>query len=443
MSGLRRGFMKNWFAVEALPIYAVVGIVVAGGSWYLTRLARGPTIVWTKENPTPWNDIKPNEGTKLVTVNQHFDKGLIFGAAAFSAQYNEDTHLASDVPVRTVRAALRYGINAFDTSAYYGPSEIVLGKALRAVQSEFPRQSYLLVNAPNFFSSMEGPILMISQMTKCGRYGLNQSDFDYSPATIRRSVERSLKRLYDTDILEDGQYLDVVYLHDIEFVCEQVQPPDAHYHALALTPEKAAEYGLAESDKARIRGPGDQVILDAVAELQKLKSEGKVRNIGITGYPLHTLLRVAILVHHKLRQPLDVVLSYSHLNIQNDTFGHFLPEFKAESRANVAQVIAASPLNMGLLTPRVFPWHPAPDELKALAQNAIALSAQNGDGSSIVDVALGYSYRRSREMGVPMVVGLSQLHEVHQTVKAWRRSVLEDIVRESFGSFKDWSWASP
>ena len=73
--------------------YAVVGVVVVGASWYLTRLARGPAgmspfpstpptgfhfppraVVWTKENPTPWNDIKPDEGTKLLTVNQHFDK---------------------------------------------------------------------------------------------------------------------------------------------------------------------------------------------------------------------------------------------------------------------------------------------------------------------------------------------------------------------------------
>ncbi|KAI0775447.1 hypothetical protein BC629DRAFT_1595077 [Irpex lacteus] len=68
---LRRGFLKNWFAVEL----CVVGGVVIGASWYLYRLARGPTVVWTKENPTPWNDIKPNEGTKLLTVNQSFEKG--------------------------------------------------------------------------------------------------------------------------------------------------------------------------------------------------------------------------------------------------------------------------------------------------------------------------------------------------------------------------------
>ncbi|KAI0773785.1 hypothetical protein C8Q74DRAFT_1200796 [Fomes fomentarius] len=78
MSQFRRsGFMKNWFAVEVRVVYAVVGLVVAGGSWYLTRLARGPTVVWTKDNPTPWNDVKPDENTKLLTVNQQFDKRYV------------------------------------------------------------------------------------------------------------------------------------------------------------------------------------------------------------------------------------------------------------------------------------------------------------------------------------------------------------------------------
>jgi len=67
--------MKNWFAVEAVPIYGVVGIVVVGASWYLYRLAKGPTVVWTRGNPAPWNEIQQNEGTKLLTVNQHFEKG--------------------------------------------------------------------------------------------------------------------------------------------------------------------------------------------------------------------------------------------------------------------------------------------------------------------------------------------------------------------------------
>ncbi|KAI0260928.1 hypothetical protein BC834DRAFT_898066 [Gloeopeniophorella convolvens] len=71
---LRKGFMRHWWAVEAIPIYAVVGAVIVGGSWYLTRLARGPHIIWTKNNPTPWNDVKQDENVKMMAVNQKFDK---------------------------------------------------------------------------------------------------------------------------------------------------------------------------------------------------------------------------------------------------------------------------------------------------------------------------------------------------------------------------------
>lgn len=31
-------------------------------------------VIWTKSNPTPWNTIKPDEGTKIMAVNQKFDK---------------------------------------------------------------------------------------------------------------------------------------------------------------------------------------------------------------------------------------------------------------------------------------------------------------------------------------------------------------------------------
>jgi aryl-alcohol dehydrogenase-like predicted oxidoreductase len=110
-------------------------------------------------------------------------------------------------------------------------------------------------------------------MTKCGRYGL--SDFDYSPARIRSSVENSLKRLR-TD------YLDTVYLHDVEFVCTLVAPRKSGNHLAALADDKV-QYGLAEGDEGKIRGDGDQKVLDAFAELRKLKGEGKVKHIGITG----------------------------------------------------------------------------------------------------------------------------------------------------------------
>ena len=37
-------------------------------------------------------------------------------------------------------------MRAFDTSIYYGPSELVLGNALQLVKDEFPRSHYQIVS---------------------------------------------------------------------------------------------------------------------------------------------------------------------------------------------------------------------------------------------------------------------------------------------------------
>lgn len=111
---------------------------------------------------------------------------LILGTATFNYQYVSDP---SQMPsVEIVSRALSLGITAFDTSPYYGPSESILGAALRTLSP--PRESCFLV-------------------TKAGR--IAPAEFDYSPSWIRASVLRSLERL-------NTSYLDLVYTHDAEFV---------------------------------------------------------------------------------------------------------------------------------------------------------------------------------------------------------------------------------
>ncbi|KAF6803528.1 L-galactose dehydrogenase [Colletotrichum sojae] len=112
---------------------------------------------------------------------------LILGTATFNYQYVSDPSRMPSVDI--VSRALSLGVSAFDTSPYYGPSETILGAALRGLRA--PRDSYFLV-------------------TKAGRIG--PSEFDYSPAWIRTSVLRSLERLGATS------HLDLVYTHDAEFV---------------------------------------------------------------------------------------------------------------------------------------------------------------------------------------------------------------------------------
>ncbi|KAG7096589.1 hypothetical protein E1B28_004008 [Marasmius oreades] len=379
------------------------------------------SLVVPNEIPPEEPDDTPLPGLPISDLDGPLNlPGLVFGAATFSNFYNADSHLTSLTPVRTTRLALRYGICAFDTSIYYGPSEVVLGNALKVLEKEFPRSSYRL-------------------FTKCGRLG--GSSFDYSPSAIRKSVKKSLERL-QTD------YLDVVYLHDSEFVASEVTPRKTGQHALALTDERG-EYGLRVGDEGVVHGDGDQKILEAFAELRQMKKEGLVKYIGLTAYPVPTLLRLSLLILHTAPfEPVDVVMSYSHLTLQNTLFADFASQFR--ERARVGQLLNASPLSMGLLSQSIPPWHPAPVELR----NAID-QARNVSGGDIVDVSLGYAMRKCEELGMPLVTGLSNTKEVHDCVRVWRevragidqeeRLVKEQKMREILrdAGVLDWSWSSP
>jgi len=78
------------------------------------------------------------------------------------------------------------------------------------------------------------------------------------------------------------EYLDAVYLHDVEFVCTPVGPNEFGDKIVALN-EEMEVYGLAEGDEGKIWGEGDHKILEAVVELRKMQEEGLIRRIGITG----------------------------------------------------------------------------------------------------------------------------------------------------------------
>lgn len=89
------------YSVEVLPIYLITAAAIGGAGWYISRLARGPDVVWdhkvscynrqkadsswrktlmydllssSQGNPHPWQSIEPGTQTKLYSVNQKFDK---------------------------------------------------------------------------------------------------------------------------------------------------------------------------------------------------------------------------------------------------------------------------------------------------------------------------------------------------------------------------------
>lgn len=208
----------------------------------------------------------------------------------------------------TVHEALKRGINYIDTAPFYGQgeSESNVGKILNGI----PRQSYYIA-------------------TKTCRYGRSgPGQFDFSYERTLKSVNESLSRL-------GVDYIDLYQLHDVEFA-ENI----------------------------------DEVISGAFKACLELKTQGKIKAIGINGYPLSVLKEGLIKAEGKF----DTVLTYGRYTMIDDSLLEFLPAFN-ELRVGI---IAASAQGCGMLTNRPTPpWHPASIHLKAVVEEAKEICRKN------------------------------------------------------------------
>ncbi|MBN2984528.1 MULTISPECIES: aldo/keto reductase [Cohnella] len=241
---------------------------------------------------------------------------LSFGASSLGSVFRETSEAEA---IRTVFAALEEGINYIDVSPYYGltKAETVLGKAIK----ELPRDRFLL-------------------STKAGRYGADA--FDFSGERIASSLEESLRRL-NTD------YVDLMFLHDIEFVPQAV------------------------------------ILQEALPALAKLKEQGKIRYYGISGLPIELFETIVP------QAEMDVVLSYCHYSMNDTTLLGLLPLLEERGIG----LVNASPLSMGLLSARGTPeWHPASPELKAVCRRAAEFCAEKG--ADIAKLAVQFSTANER-----------------------------------------------
>jgi D-arabinose 1-dehydrogenase len=306
-----------------------------------------------------------------------------------------------------VRLALQYGINAIDTSPYYQQSEVRLGRILKTLAPEFPRESYYLIS-------------------KVGRYGGTKDDFNYTADHVEKNVMTSLERLGTT-------YLDVALMHDVEFVSDQIGEEGSEGFGALQQLEEEESYEEGDAIPPKIL-PGDQKVLEAIETLFKLKRKGLVRNVGLSGYPLPVLLRISRIIASSgnLHEPLDVILSYSNHTLQCDLLtGYREKRFAAKPRGagkdwQPPRLINASPFSMGLLIDGPAPpWHPAS---KGIQQACSEISKElQSRGSSLSTTAAQYGIRGSevREKHslrptLCTIVGLSKVQEVHHIVQSYR-----------------------
>jgi L-galactose dehydrogenase len=197
--------------------------------------------------------------------------------------------------------------------------------------------------------------------TKMGRY--DTRSFDFSAGRVAQSVEESLRRL-QTD------YLDVYQIHDIEY------------------------------------GKKEQIIGETLPAMFKLKEAGKVRFVGITGYPLGILRDVAGEVD------VDTILTYCRYNLMDRAMDDILTP---TARARQIGLINASPLHMRVLTEKGAPdWHPAPKRVAKVGRQVADHCRRQG-----VDIAdLAMQFVLQHEDVATTLVGMSKVRNVERNIRS-------------------------
>ena len=288
----------------------------------------------------------------------------------------------------------------------------------------------------------------------------------------------------DDEEEESGNWLDNVFLHDAEFICDQVGAGhEAGMHSeqavrpAASTAEKSereslrASMGISDTftSASRVHGAGDRKILGAAQELFRLQDEGKIKMVGISGYPLPVLLRLSRMIATNWPyRPIDTILSYSNHTLHSDLLPLYLAEFEkdpwqfadAPIGANTAQaerkawkaplVMNASPFSMGLLTEAGPPaWHPASDTLQTARSESVAavqiISEQAQIPVNLAQTALHYGIQGSEKWATRQhqqkaqgdtpalrtLAGLANVEQVHEVVQAYRERLAASALMSS------------
>lgn len=202
--------------------------------------------------------------------------------------------------------------------------------------------------------------------TKLGRY--DRAHFDFSARRVAESIDVSLHRL-------GVEHLDIALCHDIEFVDMQ------------------------------------QIVDETLPALRKIQQQGKVRFIGVSGYPMRMFRYVLD------RADLDVILSYNHYTLQNDMLASLVPYLKQKG----VGIINAAPFSARLLTNQPLPpWHKATAEVRALCRQAAEHCQKQG-----VDIAqLALQYSLANEDLTTCVVGSANPQNVRRWIE-WSRQPID------------------
>ncbi len=208
--------------------------------------------------------------------------------------------------------------------------------------------------------------------SKLGRY--DAAHFDFSAKRVVESVDVSLHRM-------GVEYLDICLCHDIEFV-----------------------------DMA-------QIVEETLPALRKVQQQGKVRFVGVSGYPMKMFRYVLD------RAELDVMLSYNHFTLQNTMLGDLVPYLKSKG----VGIMNAAPFSARLLTNDPLPsWHKATPLVRETTRKAAEHCRSRG--SDIAQLAIQFSIRHPDIS--TCVTGSANPDRVRQWAKWAEQPIDEQLLAE-------------
>jgi aryl-alcohol dehydrogenase-like predicted oxidoreductase len=263
-----------------------------------------------------------------------------------------------------------------------------LTEALRSVREALDLGMNFIDTSPYYGRGMSEVLLGIALRdvprgryllgTKLGRYA--PQHFDFSARRVVESVDVSLERM-KTD------YLDIVLCHDIEFVDMQ------------------------------------QIVDETLPALRKLKEQGKVRFIGVSGYPMQLFRWMTE------RAELDVVLSYNHYTLQNTMLADLAPMLKSKGIG----IMNAAPFSARLLTNQTLPpWHKATPEVRQICKQAADHCTSRG-----VDIAkLALQYSIANEDLATCIVGSANPVNVRRWVEWSEQPIDQQLLAEVLAILK-------
>jgi aryl-alcohol dehydrogenase-like predicted oxidoreductase len=260
--------------------------------------------------------------------------------------------------------------------------QVDIQEALRAVRVALDLGMNFIDTSPFYGRGMSEVLLGVALRdvprdsyylgTKLGRYDVNH--FDFSARRVVESVDVSLHRM-------GVDYLDIILCHDIEFI------------------------------------DMDQIVEETLPALLKLQHQGKVRFIGISGYPMKIFRYVLD------RANLDVILSYNHYTLQNSMLANLVPYLQQRN----AGIINAAPFSARLLTNAPLPlWHKATPEVRQICRQAAEHCQSKG-----VDIAkLALQFSLDHPDLTTCVTGSASAQRVAQWVQ-WADEPLDtELLRE-------------